>query len=138
MSVRKQYSDCYTNHYVGDLAAGASVGDEDASESFDVSLCTSPSINVQVLNLAAGKSIAFKLEDSDDENAWTEVTDSIASDLKKEDSIEDNGGYKYFYAGIKKFVRVVLISSSAASGADVRVQFQRHRIWEKPNLTSSQ
>ena len=141
MSARRQYNDCYTNHYVADVVAAAGQGAVANSAVFDTKDCFSPSINLNVVALAQNKSLTVKLQDSNEEAANFVDVANTANYAKKTDmegadaTIEANGGYNFFYAGQKRYIRVVVTSVEAAPGATVRIQFQKHNLASKPRNT---
>ena len=139
MSQSRQFNDCYLNTWVAEVDANANDNGETNAASFDRRDCYGPTINVRVRNLAQNKNIAFKLQDSADNAVWADVTNETGhaqrTDMLAANNISANGGYNYFYAGEKRYIRLVVISKSAAPAAKLDVLYQKHILANKPRNT---
>ena len=140
MSQRRQYNDCYLNSWNAELAANAADDGVARSGVFDTVDCFAPTVNVNVRELGNNKKIAISLEESDSSNAgFTDVanltgkgpvTDALASN-----EISENGGHTFYYAGLKRYIRLKVTSKSAAPAAKLDILFQKHILASKPRNT---
>ena len=140
MSARRQFNDCYQNSWVANLAAHANKDGVANSASFDTANCFAPCINIRVADLAANKKISFKLQESDQSNAGFADVASVSGRAPKTDmlattEITENGGYNYYYSGLKRYIRVVMTSLDAAPAANLTILFQKHMLASKPRNT---
>ena len=133
---RFQQNDRYQNVWVAEVTANTSNNGVTNVTSFDTANCNAPTINVNVTSLGVGKKIKFKLQDSDDNTTFADVPDGVATDVVQATEITANGGYSYYYAGDKRYVRLVVVSASASPAAKVLCLYQRHRLHNLPNNES--
>ena len=129
---RKQYTDCY-DFDVRTMNANAADDGVTNGASFDTQLCNAPSFAVKVASLAQNKKIAFKIQHSSDNAAWVDVPAGLQTDAKEADEIEANGNHKYYYAGEKRYIRLVVISKSAAPDAVITYVPMQNLLLSKPN-----
>ena len=132
---RMQYTGRYRlGQVAGDVAAGANDNDEVNSVVFDTNLSKSPAFFVDVVDLGNNKKIAFKMQHSDSSNAnFSDVPTGRQTDVNPATEIEDNGRFSYYYGGIKRYIRLVVISKTAAPGATVRVYSDEHNLAHIPD-----
>ena len=140
MSARRQFNDCYVNAWVAEVDASAAQNGTVNSATFDTNQCYAPTINVRVRALAQNKKIKLKLQDSDENNAgWADVVNTtgygLKTDMNPDTEISANGGLNYFYAGQKRYIRVVVTSVDAAPAAKLDILFQKHMLASKPRNT---
>ncbi len=133
---RKQYTDCYTRTKLADVAASASNNGTVNTASFDTINCISPAFEVDVVSLAASKSISLKMQESDSSSSGFTDVESPATDLDSSAEIDSNGARQYYYAGDKRYIRLVVTSNDATVGATVRIFGKKDNLLEKPSLTS--
>ena len=137
MSSRRQFDDCYTNHYVSDVTADSSASGTASSATFDTSDCYSPSVNVRIASIANNKNLKLKLQHSNTNTSadFVDVPAGVQTNLDNTKQHGAVGNVKAYYAGEMKYIRVVVTSVEASPAATVRVLFQRHNLVSKPNNT---
>ena len=133
---RQQWNDRYTNGWTPEVTASASAGGTVNSAVFDTSLCDSPVVNIRVRDLASNKKLTLKLQDSDSNTTgFVDVAKGVTSDLDPANEVTANGNASYYYAGEKRYVRLVVTSVDASPGAKLDVLFQRHQLHFTPRNT---
>ena len=132
---RKQFTGQYRwGQVAGDVVAGAGDNDEVNSVVFDTNLCQSPSFDIDIVNLGNNKKISIKMQHSDESNAnFVDVPTGRQTDANSATEIEDNGRRSIYYGGIKRYIRLVVISKSAAPGATVRVYSNENNLAHIPD-----
>ena len=122
MGTRRQWTGRFTFTKVGDAAANAADAGTTNSAAFDTNLSESPSLHVDIVNLAQNKKLKFKLQESSESNAnFTDVPLGLKTNVNPATEINANGVQKYWYAGEKRYVRLVVTSVGAAPAATCRV-----------------
>ena len=121
-NARRQWTGRFTDTKVGDVTAGAGAGDEVNSASFDTRLGGSPSFKADIVDLAQNKKLKMKMQESNDSAAnFVDVPVGQKTNLNPDTEISANGLQRPFYAGNKRYVRLVITSVDAAPGATIRV-----------------
>ena len=137
---RREFTSCFTVERGGaaDLAGAAGNNGTTNGPSFDTEGCSSPTVLVHLSAIGGGKKVAFKMQHSDDNVNWADVGDSLASDADGGTSTEMSatGVKKFYYAGDKRYCRIVVVSKAANPAATVRVFHQKHNLYEKPTNRS--
>ena len=133
---RRQFTGQYVFAKVGDVVANAADDGTANSGSFDTNLCNAPSFNVDIVDLDAGKKLAIKMQHSDAAAAdFTDVPAGIQTNANEANEIDADGVQKYFYGGVKRYIRLVVISKAAAPGATVRVYSRQDMLAHVPDNT---
>lgn len=131
---RRQFADCFTATKVADVAASATNNGTANSAAMDTEGCSSPTVVCDVVSLASSKTISLVIQDSDSNSSgWA---DAGTLEHGGAVAVSANGPQKLWYAGDKRYIRVKVTSTSASPGATVRMMFQKHNLYEKPENAS--
>ena len=146
---RSQTNHCRVYGKVGDVTASSSNNGTANSPVFDTAECDAPSLLIDIASLGNNKKIALQLQESDEQASGfvdvvneanrtkkTNVDPAVefdAAGLAQYDS-EDKDGSKSnpYYIGIKRYIRVKVISKSATPASTVRVYSEKDEIYSKP------
>ena len=131
---RIQFNDQYDNaSWPAEVTANNTLNGVTNAATFDTIDCDAPTINLKITELGNNKTIKFKLQESSDGTTWADVADGLKTDLKVATLYNENGVHSFFYAGELRYVRLVVISSTASPAAKVSVLYQKHRLFYNPN-----
>ena len=139
--MRKQFTDCFITSAATTLSVAADSTDtnEVNSSNFDTGDCCSPSIIANVRSLGANKTIALRLQHSDTTTAAD--FENLSNDLESNGyranvAVSAIGIHEIAYNGQKKYIRLVIRSTSASPASNTDVYFQQHGLIEKPDNVS--
>lgn len=135
--MREFYDDKFVSVAAADVSADNTNGNEVSAAEFEVGSCNAPVVIANVSALGNDKTIALKLQHRDSATAsWVDVPAGRQTNANPDDDIDSTGIYQRSYAGQLSRFRLVVVSTSANPAATVKVVYQRHRLWEKPNNKS--
>ena len=128
-----QYNDRYQSVWADEVTANATDGGVTNVIAFDTSMCDAPTLNVRIKDLATGKKIKFKLQESDSQSTgFVDVADGVVTDLVQATEYEADGVHDFYYAGNKRYCRLVVVSVGATPAAKVLCIYQRHKLHDNP------
>ena len=136
---RRQYTDQYTNQWADEVTANASDGGVQNLAVFDAIDCKGVCMNVHITDTASNKKVKFKIQESDNSTTgFTDVADganSVVSNVDHSTEYEntDSAGLKFYYAGIKRYVRLVVVSVGATPASKVKCLYQKMGLYDTPS-----
>lgn len=133
--MRRQYTDCFTVAKTAQVSASATNNADVNSAHYDTEASLSPVVVIDVTSLAAQKTLVLRLQHSDNTTSsnFEDVDDDFSD---KSVNVSANGVYVLGYTGEKRYIRLVVKSTTASPAAKVDCFWQSHRLLDKPNNAS--